>query len=104
MWVKVADQVDLEPGEVATAYVGQRELALSNVDGVFHAMSGICPHQGGSMGDGFLEGHRLTCPLHGWVFDVRTGEAAEPLQPGRLNVYPTRVENGEVWVDVPEDA
>ena len=103
MWHKVASASELSPGEVNTVYVGWLELALCNVDGVFHAVTGLCPHQGGSMGDGYLEGHRLTCPLHGWVFDVRTGEAAEPLQPGRVNVYPVKVEEGEVWVDLPEE-
>ncbi|HVP39737.1 MAG TPA: non-heme iron oxygenase ferredoxin subunit [Candidatus Saccharimonadales bacterium] len=103
MWHRVADVTDLAPGEMATVYAGNVELALCNVDGEFYATGGLCPHQGGSLGDGWLEGHRITCPLHGWVFDARTGEAAEPLQPGRVNTYPVKIEDGGVWADVPED-
>lgn len=48
-------------------------VALSNVAGCFHAMDGLCPHQGGPVGTGVLCGTVITCPWHGWQFDVVTG-------------------------------
>ncbi len=102
MWHRVADAAELSPGEAGTVYAGTRELAVCNVDGTYFAVSGLCPHQGGSLGDGYLEGHRLVCPLHGWTFDVRTGEAGEVLQPGRVNTFPVKVEDGGIWVELPE--
>ncbi len=103
MWTKVARSTDIAPGEARVARVRYREFALYNVDGRIYATGNRCPHQGGSLADGFLEGPRIVCPLHGWAFDVRTGAAAYPAQPGRVKVYPVKVENGEVWVDLPEE-
>ena len=48
-------------------------VAIANVDGTLHAIDGLCPHQGGPLGTGALCGTTLTCPWHGWQFDVATG-------------------------------
>ena len=48
-------------------------IALFNVDGQFHALDGVCPHQGGPLGQGELCGTIVTCPWHGWQFDVSNG-------------------------------
>jgi nitrite reductase/ring-hydroxylating ferredoxin subunit len=48
-------------------------VAIANVDGTLHAIDGLCPHQGGPLGTGELCGTVLTCPWHGWQFDVTTG-------------------------------
>jgi nitrite reductase/ring-hydroxylating ferredoxin subunit len=50
-----------------------RMVAIANVDGTLHAIDGLCPHQGGPLGTGGLCGTVLTCPWHGWQFDVTTG-------------------------------
>ena len=71
--IKVAEVTDLKPGESKTVMVGDRELALFNVAGVFHAIDNTCPHRGGPLGEGVLEGPIVTCPWHGWRFDVTTG-------------------------------
>lgn len=48
------------------------EIAIFNVDGVFHALENACA-SGGSIGEGELRGHLVTCPLDGEPYDVRTG-------------------------------
>jgi nitrite reductase (NADH) small subunit len=48
-------------------------LALFHVAGDFFVLDGVCPHQGGPLGKGSLCDHIVTCPWHGWQFDVRTG-------------------------------
>ena len=63
----------MPPGRVIEVVAAGQVLALCNVDGTVHAVSGICPHAGGPLGDGTLDGSTLTCPLHGWSFDVRDG-------------------------------
>ena len=70
---KVAEKKDLKPGECKVVAAGGRSVALLNVGGTFCALDNICPHQGGPLGEGLLEGETLTCPWHGWTFDVRTG-------------------------------
>ncbi len=72
--IKVAETSDLQPGEGKTVNVNGRDLALFNVDGTFRCIDNVCPHQGGPLGEGHLEGHTVSCPWHGWKFDVITGQ------------------------------
>jgi nitrite reductase (NADH) small subunit len=73
-WIRVARSVDCPPGAALEAVAGERILALFNVAGTINAIDGICPHQGGPLGQGTLEGCIVTCPWHGWQFDVTTGQ------------------------------
>lgn len=74
MWHRVASLADCPPGECLEAVAADRIVALFNVDGRFYALDGVCPHQGGPLGKGRLEGCIVTCPWHGWQFDVRSGQ------------------------------
>lgn len=72
------------------------ELAIYNVNGEFYATSNFCPHRGAPLAEGSLCGHTIECALHGWQFDVRTGECLTV--PERLETYSVVVEDG--WVKV----
>ncbi|HVL87632.1 MAG TPA: Rieske 2Fe-2S domain-containing protein [Candidatus Thermoplasmatota archaeon] len=76
-------------------------LAVWKIGGAPHAADAVCPHRGGPLHEGTLEGAVVTCPLHAFRFDVRTGR--NPFNPGsRIAVFPARVTpDGEVLVDVP---
>ena len=52
-------------------------IALFNVDGTFYAMDNSCPHAGGPLGEGKVNGGIVECPWHGWRFDIRTGTRVE---------------------------
>ncbi len=73
-FVSVARPQDIPPGEARAYVVGDREVAVFNQDGTFYAIENACPHQGGPLAEGFIEGPIVTCPWHAWCFDVRTGE------------------------------
>ncbi len=73
-WLVLAQTQDCPPGTGLEVVAGGRMIALFNVDGHFFALDGVCPHQGGPLGKGELSGHIVTCPWHGWQFDVRSGE------------------------------
>ena len=73
-FVKVAETSELTVGKKKKIVVGGRDILLSNVDGVYYAISDKCPHLGGSLYEGKLEGSTITCPKHGAKFDVRTGK------------------------------
>ena len=73
-YVPVARVADLAPGQTKVVEAGGRQIALVNVAGTFHAVDNECPHLGGPMGLGKLDGTDLACPWHGWRFDVTTGE------------------------------
>jgi nitrite reductase (NADH) small subunit len=73
-FVRVADLVDVPSGSSRTVFVGRYEVAIFNVDGNLYALENCCPHQGGPIGDGWVEGSTVTCPWHAWRFDLRTGK------------------------------
>jgi nitrite reductase/ring-hydroxylating ferredoxin subunit len=75
MWVEVAKADDVAPGGVKYVRVGEREIALCNVKGAFHAVGRRCGHMNAPLEQGPLDGHILTCPLHHVQFDVTTGRA-----------------------------
>ncbi len=96
-WTAVASLDDLPEGEVIEAMVGERALAVARVGDEVYALDNVCPHAGGPLGDGSLEGCELTCPWHGWTFDVTTGQCAmDPsMQAGTVEA---KVHEGHVYV------
>ena len=93
----VARVDEVPPGHVRTVHAGEEEIALAHVDGAFYATQHACIHLEGPLGEGRLEGCVLTCPWHGWQYDVRTGEN-EFDRAIVLRTYEVRVEDGEVQV------
>jgi len=72
--IRIASIRDIPQGTGRAYTVGRYEVAVFNVDGAFHAIENSCPHQGGPLADGWMEGPLVTCPWHGWCFDVRSGK------------------------------
>src|SRR3990172_11413326 len=73
-------------------------MGLSKVAGVVYARDNRCPHEGGPLGDGELEGATIECPSHQWRFDVRTGAWAHDPSV-RAKTYDVRVEHGLIFVE-----
>ena len=96
-FVKAATISDLKPGENKIVNVGGTEVALFNVNGQFFAISNTCPHRGGPLGEGFLEEDVVTCPWHGWKFNVKNG--VSPVMPTvKIPAYQVKVEGNDVMV------
>ena len=97
-FVKVAEVSDLPPGTGRCVEAGGKQLALFNVDGAFYAIDNTCLHRGGPLGEGELEGPIVTCPWHGWQYDVTTGvNTMDDSQ--RVARYEVKVEGGAVLVE-----
>lgn len=96
-WVKVLELSEVAPGEVVEVLAGDRAVAIANVDGEIFALDSVCPHAGGPLGDGHLDGSVLTCPWHGWTFDVRTGKC-ELADDVHVPSFAARVVRGSVYV------
>jgi nitrite reductase (NADH) small subunit len=102
--VLVTRLADLPPGQLRLAEVNGARVALARVGDHVYALGDTCPHRGGSLSVGRLSGTRLACPLHGWMFDVRTGECVLPGRGARVPSYRVRIEAGDVWVTGPGGA
>jgi nitrite reductase/ring-hydroxylating ferredoxin subunit len=63
----------LAPGQIKEVIVGGKAIAVANVGGALHAITNSCPHAESPLAEGTLEGAKLTCPGHGWMYDVTTG-------------------------------
>ena len=98
-FVKVASLADLPPGSAKTVEAGGRTLALYNVGGSVFATDDTCPHRGGSLGEGNLKTQVITCPWHGFQYDVRTGAC---LTNAALKVpcHAVRMEGDAILVEV----
>ncbi|MDA0661118.1 MAG: Rieske 2Fe-2S domain-containing protein [Planctomycetota bacterium] len=84
-------------GNVREFILDGQILAVCHVDGGFYVVDGICLHQGGPLGRGKLMGCQLTCPWHGWQYDVTTGCHASS-SAVRLSVWQTEIRDDYVWV------
>ena len=95
----VGELGDLCPGTcVRFELPGGEELAVFNVNGEFYAIENSCPHRGAPLSEGTVCGHVVECGLHGWQFDVRTGECLTVRE--RIRSYTVRIEDGLVRVEV----
>ncbi len=98
-FVKVASTSDLKPGENKVVSANGTEVALFNVDGEYFAINNTCLHRGGPLGEGFLEGDVVTCPWHGWKYNVKTGSNAM-LPTAKVANYQVKVEGNDVLVAI----
>jgi nitrite reductase/ring-hydroxylating ferredoxin subunit len=98
-WHAVLRAEDLPLGGHRRVEVLGQPILLARLDDGWHAVHDTCLHRGASLAAGALEDTRVTCPLHFWVFDVRDGTCAQV--PGlALKVFPVKLEEGTVYVDV----
>lgn len=98
-WVEAVEVGEIPEGEVVEVVLDGRGIALVNIAGEVHAVSDTCPHAGGALGEGYLDGTTLTCPLHGWTFDATTGEChIDPEE--RLERFDVEVRGSLIFVRV----
>lgn len=102
--VDVARVEEVPRGTARVVTAGGRELALLNVDGTFYAIDNECTHRGGYLGEGEINPDwgewALECPLHGSVFDVRTGEVLNSPATEPVRTYPVEVDAGVIKVSM----
>lgn len=104
-FVKAAQTTQLTPGNKMKVTLDDKTILLANIGGVYYAIDNKCPHLGGSLADGKLEGENIVCPKHGSVFSVKTGKFVSP---GKLlfvkvnthdtKSYPVKVEGEGILI------
>ena len=72
-WVDIGSAEELAGTPLKSCKVQTTPIAVSFKDGQFGAVSNVCNHVGGPLGEGRLDGDYITCPWHGWKFHRRTG-------------------------------
>jgi len=99
-FVKVASTGDIQAGTAKLVQVNGREIALFNIGGQFHAIDNTCTHVGGPLSEGEIEGREVTCPWHGAVFDVTSGQVLGPPAGQAVGRYVVRVNGTDIEVEV----
>jgi nitrite reductase (NADH) small subunit len=98
-WIDIGalDDIPAQGARVIKTKLGCIAVFRTADDAVF-ALSDRCPHKGGPLSEGIVHGHKVTCPLHSWVFSLETGEA-QGADEGRVPTFDLRVEAGRLLID-----
>jgi Ferredoxin subunits of nitrite reductase and ring-hydroxylating dioxygenases len=98
--VAVGKLSSLRPGQMQYVNVDGLPIALANVEGTIYAFGDSCRHQGGSLSSGVLIEETVTCPWHGWTYNVRTGKSIVPPIGLRIPTYPVRIEDDTIYITI----
>jgi 3-phenylpropionate/trans-cinnamate dioxygenase ferredoxin component len=98
-FLKVATRAEIPEGTGKVVEAGGRQIALFNAEGKFYAIENTCKHRGGPLGEGELYGTEVTCPWHGWSYDITTGANLD--DPNiKVGCFAVKVEGDDVLVEV----
>lgn len=96
---KVCRLADVPADGLKVLDIDDRPIVLRYIAGTLHAIENICPHRGGPIGEGDINGNTITCPWHDWSFDLSTCQ--NTMNPAAvIRKFPVRVEGDDVFVEV----
>ena len=98
--IKIAETKDVPPGTATAFEVAGQNIALFNIGGTFFAIDDTCPHSGGPLSQGRVEGGKVTCPWHEADFDVSTGKVLCGPAFEDVTSYKVVVEGNEIKVEI----
>ena len=96
---KVASKSEIPPGTGKVVQAGGKTVAVFNCEGAFYAVDNACKHRGGPLGEGAVSGTTVTCPWHGWEYDVTSG-ACQMDEAIKVQTFPVTVQGDDVLVSV----
>ena len=95
-WIEVGNLSEIPRAGARVIKTGGTDIAVFRTgDDTVLAVDNKCPHKSGPLSDGIVHGCQVTCPLHNWILDLRTGKALAPDE-GRVRTWPVRVSKGKV--------
>lgn len=97
-FLRAARKNEIPPGTIREFQVDGLTLAIANVGDKFYAINNTCLHRGGPLGQGTLQGAAVTCPWHGWQYDVTTGKLVMNQAVG-VKQYNIEVRGEDLWVE-----
>jgi nitrite reductase (NADH) small subunit len=98
-FLRTAKKDEVPPGMIREFQIDGKTFALANVDGKLFAINNLCLHRGGPLGQGELHDKVVTCPWHGWQYDVTTGKLISNSAIG-TETYVVEVRGDDIFVDV----
>jgi nitrite reductase (NADH) small subunit len=99
-FTKLATESELPPTDEAKEFpCGDKSICVANISGNYSAMDNVCPHRGGPLGQGMIEGSKVVCPWHGWAWDTKTG-TTDLNSNMKVAVYPLKIEGSDVLVEI----
>lgn len=102
-WVCVTEQSNIPLREGRAVELGGQTIAIFNLGDRVMALEDRCPHRGGPLSDGILNGSTVVCPLHAWKVCLKDGNVVKPAEERAcVNTYPARVEQGLIYVALPD--
>jgi len=99
MRVKICPENELIEGGSRVVSILARRVAVFRLNDKLYGIEGDCKHMKQSIADGKIDGTVITCPHHGWRYDIPSGECLEESW-AKLKTYATYVEDGHIWVDI----
>jgi naphthalene 1,2-dioxygenase system ferredoxin subunit len=100
-WHRIAKTTEVAEGEAKAIELMGLDLALYHVGGEWYCTDNICTHAFALLTDGYLDGHLIECPLHNGSFDIRTGKGQGAPIEEDLHVFPVKIEQGQVFIELP---
>ena len=97
-FLRAARKDEIPVGAIREFQVNGTTVAVANVGGQFYAVNNTCLHRGGPLGQGVLEDNVVTCPWHGWQYDVTTGKVTMNPAVG-VQSYPVEVRGEDIFID-----
>ena len=99
-WTPITKVENIPSREGRAVTVGGQEIAIFHLEDCYLTIENKCPHKGGPLCDGIVSGTTVVCPLHGRRFDLETGMPVRASEPSSVATFPTRVEDGIIFVDL----
>lgn len=107
-FIKVAEVSEIQEGKMKAVKIDGEEILIANIEGKYYAMRNRCTHRGGDLSKGTLSGKIVTCPVHGFKFDVTTGKVAYAPYEVKLMrlikpepIYEVKVEGEDIMMKKP---
>ena len=97
---RVAALSDVVPGRGLRVCVGGIPIAIYRIGDDFYAMEDTCPHAGSALSEGTLSGTVITCPSHGYDYDVRTGFRPDFEDGFPIPRFPVHIADDQIWIDI----
>lgn len=101
MWIEACRTDEVDEDLPKSVKLNGQEIGIFKLGDELFALEDVCPHAYALLSQGFVEGEEVECPLHGAVFNIRTGKCLRDIGERDIKTYAVKEEDGAVFVDMP---